>query len=121
MKTSTGAQLQFGSFAAQTKYATSLTMASYHLIGCSISNSMTLYGLAPLYITNWHVLNESIQTLLTETGTPCHSPHIHKKSSGRRVSPCRAPSLWTRLPVHFREISHWVSVFKAKHEAHLIG
>ncbi len=48
-------------------------------------------------------------------------PYIHKKSSGRRVFPYRASSLWTQLPVHFREISHWVSVFKSKHEAHLIS
>lgn len=57
------------------------------LIQYSISNAVTLYGLAPLYITNWQVLNESIQTLRTETGSPFHSPYIHKESSGRRVFP----------------------------------
>ena len=62
-------------------------MAFNRLIQYSISNAVTLYGLAPLYITNWHVLNASIQTVLTETGTPCHSPTFTRNHLGGGVSP----------------------------------
>lgn len=77
----------FGASLPKKKHTTSLTMAFYRLIGYSISNSVTLYGLAPLYITDWHVLNESIQTALTETGTPCHSPTFTRNHLGGGFSP----------------------------------
>lgn len=54
----------------------------YHLIGYFISNSLALFGPVPL-----GVLNESIQTLLTETGTPCHSPTFSRNHLGGRFSP----------------------------------
>lgn len=88
----------------------------YHLIGYSISNSLALFGPVPL-----GVLNESIQTLLTETGTPCHSPTFSRNHLGGGFFPHRAPSLWTQLSVYFKELNHWVSAFKSKHEAHFIS
>lgn len=96
------------------------SLAFSRLIGESVSNSLIFYGLASHYITNWRPLNASIQTELTETGTPCHSPTFTRNHLGGGFPPVSSVPLDTASCLLQGNQPLGFSI-QTKHEAHLIS